>query len=82
MHVIPAFIDFAGDEACTRRSSSSCSSSRLRITAFADRSTASAVLAAEGGTARLFAEAGSCFASPFARAEAKSVGSDIASTQR
>ena len=77
MHVIPAFSVFAGDEACTRRSSSSSSSSRPRITAPADRSTASAVLAAGGGTARLFAEAGSCLASSFARAEAQSVGSEL-----
>ena len=73
MHVIPAFSFFAGDEACTRRSSSS----RPRIAAPADRSTASAVLAAGGGTARLLAEAGSCLASSFAGAEAEAIGSEL-----
>ena len=77
MHVIPAFSFFAGDEACTRRSSSSSSSSRPRIAAPADRSTASAVLAAGGGTARLLAEAGSCLASSFAGAESEAIGSEL-----
>ena len=79
IHVIPAFSFFAGDEACTRRSSSS-SSSRPRIAAPADRSIASAVLTAGGGTARLLAEAGSCLASSFAGAEAEATGSEL-STQ-
>ena len=48
-----------------------------RITALADRSTASAVLAAGGGTARLLAEAGSCLASSFAGAEAEAIGSEL-----
>ena len=43
MHVTPAFSFFSGEEAFTRRSSSSISSSRPRIAAPADRSTASAV---------------------------------------
>ena len=78
MHVTPAFIFYAGEEACTRRSSTtSSSSSRPRIAAPADRSTASAVLAAGGGTARLLAEAGSCLASSFARAEAEAIGSEL-----
>ena len=84
MHVIPAFSFFAGDEACTRRSSSSSSSSsssnsssRTRIAAPADRSTASAVLAAGGDTARRLAEAGSCSASSSAGAEAEAIGSDL-----
>ena len=78
MHVIPAFSFFAGDEACTRRSSSSSSSSRPRIAAPADRSTASAVLAARGVTAGLLAEAGSCLVSiSFAGAEAKAIGSEL-----
>ena len=77
MHVIPAFSFFAGDEACTRRSSSSSSSSRPRIAAPADRSTASAVLAAEGGTARLLAKAGRCLASSFAGPEAEAIGSEL-----
>ena len=75
MHVIPAFIFFAGDEACTRRNSSS--NRRPGMTAPADRSTASAVLAAGGGTARLLAEAGSCLASSCAGAEAESIGSEL-----
>ena len=78
MHVIPAFSFFAGDEACTRRSSSnSSSSSRLRIAAPADRSTASAVLGVGCGTARLLAEAGSCLASSFAGAEEEAIGSEL-----
>ena len=79
MHAIPAFSFFAGDEACRRRSSSSSSSSssRPRIAAPADRSTASAVLAAGGGTARQLAEAGSCLASSFAGAEAEAIGSEL-----
>ena len=77
MHVIPAFSFFAGDEACTRRSSSSSSSSRPRIAAPADRSTASAVLAAGGGIARLLVEAGSCLDSSFAGAEAEAIGSEL-----
>ena len=77
MHVIPAFNFFAGDEACTRRNSSSSSSSRPRIAAPADRSTASAVLAAGDGTAKLLAEAGSCLASLFAGAEADAIGSEL-----
>ena len=81
MHVIPAFSFFAGDEACTRRSSSSSSSSsssRPRIAVPADRSTASAVLAARGVTAGLLAEAGSCLVSiSFAGAEAKAIGSEL-----
>ena len=78
IHVIPAFSFFAGDEACTRRSSSSSSSSsRPRIAAPADRSIASAVLTAGGGTARLLAEAGSCLASSFAGAEAEAIGSEL-----
>ena len=76
MHVIPAFSIFGGDEACTRPSSRS-NSSKPRITAPADRSTASAVLAAGGGTARLLAEAGSCLASSCAGAEAESIGSEL-----
>ena len=72
---------FAGEEACTRRSSSS-SSSRPRIAAPADRSTASAVLSAGGGTARLLAEAGSCLDSSFAGAEAEAVGSELFASTR
>ena len=69
---------FCRDEACTRRRRSSSSSSiRPRIAARADRSTASAVLAAGGGTARLLAEAGSCLASSFAGAEAEAIGSAL-----
>ena len=69
---------FCRDEACTRRRRSSSSSSiRPRIAARADRSTASAVLAAGGGTARLLAEAGSCLASSFAGAEAEAIGSEL-----
>ena len=75
MYVIPALSFFAGDEACTHRSSSS--SSRPRIAAPADGSTASAVLAAGGGTARLLAEAGCCLASSFAGAEAEAIGSEL-----
>ena len=76
MHVTPAFSFFAGEEAWTRRSSSSrsSSSSRPRIAAPADRFNASAVLAAGGGIARLLAEAGSCLASSFAGAEAEAIG--------
>ena len=77
MHVIPASSFLAGEEACTRRSSSSSSTSRPRIAALADRSTASAVLAARGGAARLLAEAGSCLASSFAGAEAEAIGSGL-----
>ena len=76
----PCLHFFAGDEACTRRSSSSSSSSssRPRIAAPADRSTASAVLAARGVTARLIAEAGSCLvSSSFAGAEAEAIGSEL-----
>ena len=75
MHVTPAFSFSAGEEACTRRSSSS--SSRPRIAAPADRSNASAVLAAGGGAARLLAEAGSCLAISFAGAEAEAIGSEL-----
>ena len=53
------------------------SSSRPRVAAPADRSTASAVLAAGGGTARLLAEAGSCLASSFAGAESEAIGSEL-----
>ena len=81
MQITPAFSFFAGEEARTRRSSSSSCSCRPRIVALADRSTASAVLAAGGGTARLLAEARSCLASSFAGAEAEAIGSAIASTQ-
>ena len=85
MHVIPALSFFAGDEACTLRSSSSSSigsggsssGSRRRIAAPADRSTASAVLAAGGGTARIFAEARSCLGSSLAEAEAEVIGSEL-----
>ena len=73
MRVIPAFSFFAGDEACTRRSSSS---SRPRIAAPVDRSTASAVHATGSGTARLLAEDGSCLASLFAGAYAEAIGSE------
>ena len=76
MHVAPAFSFFAGEEACTRRSSSG-SSSRPRIAAPADSCTTSAVLAAGGGTGRLLAEAGSCVASSFAGAEAEAIGSEL-----
>ena len=76
MHVTPAFSFFAGEEACTRRSSSG-SSSRPRIAAPADSCTTSAVLAAGGGTGRLLAEAGSCVASSFAGAEAEAIGSEL-----
>ena len=74
MHATPAFSFFAGEKACTRRSSSS-SSSRPRIAAPADRSTASTVLAAGGGTARLLAEARSCTASSLTQAEA--IGAEL-----
>ena len=80
MHVTPAFSVFAGEEeACTRRSSStSTNSSGPRIAARADRSTASAVILAAGGsTARLLAEAGSCLASSFAWAKAEAIGSEL-----
>ena len=79
MHVIPAFSFFYGDDACKLRSSSSnsSSSSRPRIATPADRSTASAVLAAGGGTARLLAEAGSCLASSFARKGAEAIGPEL-----
>ena len=43
----------------------------------ADRSTASVVLVAGGGTARLLAEAGSCLASSFAGAEAEGIRSEL-----
>ena len=86
MHVIPALSFFAGDEACTLRSSSSSSSigsggsssgSRRRIAAPADRSTASAELAAGCGTTRIFAEARSCLGSSLAEAEAEVIGSEL-----
>ena len=79
MHVTPAFNFFAGEEACTRRSTSSSTSSNIRprIVAPADKFTASAVLAAGGGTARLPVEAGSCTASSFAGAEAEAIGSEV-----
>ena len=47
------------------------------IAAPADRSTASAVFAAGGGTARLLAGAGSCTASSLAGAEADAIGSEL-----
>ena len=43
----------------------------------ADRSIASAVIAAGGGTVRLLAEAGNCLASSFAGAEAEAIGSEL-----
>ena len=75
MHVIPAFSFSAGDEACARRSSTS--SSRARIAAPADRSTASAALAARSGAARPLTEAGSCLARSSAEAEAEAIGSEL-----
>ena len=75
MHAIPALSVFAGDEACTRRSSSS--SIRPRVTAHADRSTASTVLVAGGGAAKLLAEAGACLASSFVGAGAEAIGSEL-----
>ena len=80
MHVTTAFSFLAGEEACTRRSSSTStgtSTSRPRIAAPADRSTASAVLAARGGSVRLLAEAESCSARLFAGAEAEAIGSKL-----
>ena len=85
MHVIPALSFFAGDQACTLRSSSSSSigsggsssGSRRRIAAPADRSTASAELAAGCGTTRIFAEARSCLGSSLAEAEAEVIGSEL-----
>ena len=75
MYVTPAFSFFAGEEACMRRSTSpSASTSRTRIAALADISSASGVLAAGGATARLRAEDGSCFASSFAATEAEAIG--------
>ena len=75
MHVTPAFSFFSGEEACTRRSSST--SSRPPIAAPADRSTATAVLAAGGDTARLLAGAGSCTAGSLAGAKAEAIGSEL-----
>ena len=43
----------------------------------ADRSAASAVLAAGGGTAWLLARAGSCAATPRAGVEAEAIGSEL-----
>ena len=79
MHVTPAFNFFAGEEACTRRSTSSSTSSNIRprIVAPADKFTASAVLAAGGGTATLLAGAGSCTASSLAGAEAEVIGPEL-----
>ena len=48
-----------------------------RIAALAERSTASAVLAGGGGTARLLAGAGSYTASSLAGAEAEAIGSEL-----
>ena len=45
--------------------------------ASADRSTASAVLAAGVGTARLLAKAGSCLAHWFAQADAEAIGLEL-----